>query len=193
MNGEGYLHVLTGPMFSGKTSALLRLLFNEAAVGLDVLYINHERDNRSTGHYSTHNPLYREKLSERSNVSFISVKELSSLAGGIKKYDVIGIDEAQFFPDLKDVISWVDKYGKKVIVAGLDGDFRREKFGSVVDLIPTADKIEKLTAYCQICASKTPKIIKLAIFTLRTAATNDVILVGGSDDYKPVCRTCYNE
>jgi len=189
MTQEGYLHILIGPMFSGKTSALLRLLFNEAAVGLNVLYINHERDNRSAGNFSTHNPLYREKLAEKSNVTFVSAQTLETIE--IHSFDVIGVDEAQFFSDLNQINHWTDDYKIKVIVAGLDGDFRREKFGGILDLIPRSNKVEKLTAYCKACASKNPKVIKLAYFTLRTTATNEVILVGGSDDYQPVCRECY--
>lgn len=185
---EGYLHIILGPMFSGKTSALLRLLFNDAAIGLNVLYINHERDTRA-GAYSTHNPLYKEHLATMSNVSFCSVKELSSV--DVDRYDVIGIDEAQFFEDLLTVNDWVDERGKKVIVAGLDGDFRREKFGHIVDLVPKSNQVEKLTAYCKMCASKTPRVMKLAYFTLRTANTKDVIYVGGASDYQPACRACH--
>lgn len=188
---DGYLHLIIGPMFSGKTSELLRCLFNEAAVDLNVLYVNHERDNRSSGPYSTHNPLYKEQLASMSNVSFLSVKSLESLSGCIHKYDVIGIDEAQFFSDINTVIHWVDDMGKKVLISGLDGDFRRERFGGVLDLIPKANKVEKLTAYCKMCAGKTPKIIKLAYFTKRIVASEEVILVGSGDSYLPVCRGCY--
>lgn len=187
---SGYLHLIIGPMFSGKTTALLRLLFNEAAIDLRVLYINHERDNRSEGPYSTHNPLYKEQLSSKSNVNFVSSKELNGL--DIKEYDVIGIDESQFFDDLEEVVSWCDLHKKKVIIAGLDGDYKRDKFGKILDLIPKAEKIEKLTAYCKICAGKNPRIVKEASFTKRIEESEDQILVGGSDKYLPVCRSCYN-
>lgn len=182
---------MVGPMFGCKTTELLRLLFSEAAVGLNVLYINHERDTRSAGPFSTHNPLYREQLATTSNISFISVKTLSSLAGGINGYDAIGIDEAQFFSDINLVAHWVDDLNKKVFVAGLDGDFRREKFGGVLDLIPKANRVDKLTAYCKLCAAKTPRVVKLAYFTKRIVSSSDVVLVGGADSYAPVCRRCY--
>ncbi len=190
---EGYLRIITGGMFAGKTTELLRELFNEAAIGLNVLYINNERDTRSTSAFSTHNPLYREQLAERSNTTLISVKTLESLTGVVGKYDVIGIDEAQFFPDLLQVLHWVDDLHKKVIVAGLDGDYRREKFGSILDLLPKADDVVKLFAYCKTCSLKSPKVVKRAIFTKRLVESDDVILVGGEGAYRPVCRTCYLE
>ncbi|KAM1766457.1 hypothetical protein ACFX11_005470 [Malus domestica] len=99
--------------------------------------------------------------------------------------DVIGIDEAQFFEDLYDFCSEVaDRDGKKVIVAGLDGDDLRRKFGSVLDIIPLADSVTKLTARCELCG-------KRAFFTLRKTEEMQTELIGGADVYMPVCRQHY--
>ncbi|KAM2800595.1 hypothetical protein COP1_005300 [Malus domestica] len=99
--------------------------------------------------------------------------------------DVIGIDEAQFFEDLYDFCSEAaDRDGKKVIVAGLDGDYLRRKFGSVLDIIPLADSVTKLTARCELCG-------KRAFFTLRKTEETHTELIGGAEVYMPVCRQHY--
>ncbi|GAY35373.1 hypothetical protein CUMW_015910 [Citrus unshiu] len=99
--------------------------------------------------------------------------------------DVIGIDEAQFFEDLYDFCrEAADHDGKTVIVAGLDGDYLRRSFGSVIDIIPLADSVTKLTARCEFCG-------KRAFFTLRKTEETKTELIGGSDIYMPVCRQHY--
>ncbi|RVW33620.1 Pentatricopeptide repeat-containing protein [Vitis vinifera] len=99
--------------------------------------------------------------------------------------DVIGIDEAQFFGDLYEFCcKAADHDGKTVIVAGLDGDYLRRSFGSVLDIIPLADSVTKLTARCEICG-------KRAFFTLRKTAEKKTELIGGADVYMPVCRQHY--
>ncbi|XP_051125136.1 pentatricopeptide repeat-containing protein At4g16470-like isoform X2 [Andrographis paniculata] len=101
------------------------------------------------------------------------------------KLDVIGIDEAQFFGDLYDFCSNVaDHDGKTVIVAGLDGDYLRRSFGSVLDIIPIADSVTKLTARCEVCGKK-------AFFTLRKTNEVQTELIAGADVYMPVCRKHY--
>lgn len=99
--------------------------------------------------------------------------------------DVIAIDEAQFFEDLYDFCSTIaDRDGKIVIVAGLDGDYLRRSFGSVLDVIPLADTVTKLTARCELCGGK-------AFFTLRKTQETRTELIGGADIYMPVCRQHY--
>ncbi|KAL6567548.1 hypothetical protein OROGR_001216 [Orobanche gracilis] len=107
---------------------------------------------------------------------------------GAQEYDklqVIGIDEAQFFGDLYDFCSQAaDHDGKTVIVAGLDGDYLRRSFGSVLDLIPIADSVTKLTARCEACG-------KRAFFTLRKTDETRTEVIGGAEVYMPVCRKHY--
>jgi thymidine kinase len=100
--------------------------------------------------------------------------------------DVVLINEGQFFSDLNDaVLEMVDFYKKKVYICGLDGDFKREKFGSILDLIPYCDKIIKLQSLCSICKNGKP-----AIFSHRLTREDSQILIG-SDIYIPLCRNCY--
>ena len=185
----GSLSIIVGCMCSQKSTSLLRELSSDAAVGLKVLYVNHSIDTRSKDAFSTHNPLI--KLDgEIKGMKFIKSAELEKV--DVSDFDVIGIDEAQFFEDLfKCVKRWVDIDSKKVIVAGLDGNSNREKFGQILDLVPLSDAIVKLRPYCKPCADSHPRKLTPAPFTLRTVDKNDVILVGGSDYYIPVCRMCY--
>ncbi|KAI8524971.1 hypothetical protein RHMOL_Rhmol13G0191000 [Rhododendron molle] len=118
------------------------------------------------------------------------IADLSSFSQEIghdayEKLNVIGIDEAQFFDDLYDFCrKAADCDGKTVIVAGLDGDYLRRRFGSVLDIIPLADSVTKLTARCELCG-------KRAFFTLRRTEERQTELIGGADLYMPVCRKHY--
>ena len=95
------------------------------------------------------------------------------------------INEGQFFDDLYDVVNLlVTEHNKIVYVGGLDGDFNMRKFGQMLDLIPICDKVEKLTAICSLCKNT-------ASFTKRIIKDNKQVLIGSSDMYIPVCRTCH--
>jgi thymidine kinase len=103
--------------------------------------------------------------------------------------DTIFIEEAQFFPDLYEVIVvCVEDHHKHVIISGLDGDYRRIPFRHIVDLIPFADSVEKKTALCIDCRDGTS-----ASFSKRICIGEDRTLIGGIDEYKPVCRFHYNQ
>jgi len=182
----GELHLIIGPMWAGKTTELLRRLFNEAVIGLKCIYINHTKDDeRSKEGFSTHNPLYKEKLSKENRVTLVSARRISNV--DTSEYDVIGIDESQFFKGLvNDVLCLVDDKHKIVIVAGLDGDKNRDKIGEIIDLMPHKDSCTFLTAYCRFCADK--KIKRNAIFSHKFGAGNDV---GGDEKYVPLCRNCW--
>ena len=94
----------------------------------------------------------------------------------------------QFFTDLYDFcVAAVEKDAKSVIISGLDGDFKRKSFGQILDLIPLADRVDKLTALCTKCRDGTA-----AIFSKRFAKCTDQIAVGGLDSYIPVCRRHYH-
>ena len=129
------LHLIYGPMFSGKTSELIRNLSIYSSMELNVLYVNCIKDNRTNEDFSSHNP----NLRLPQNVTTIKVNKLVDLLTklDIEKIDIIGIDEAQFFSDLHDVVlELIEKYKKRVIVVGLDSDYNRNKFGQILDLIP---------------------------------------------------------
>lgn len=184
---SGYLHILIGPMFCGKTNALLNELLRFDVVGAPVLYLNSANDTRTEEPFSTHHPL----VNKLTNITGKKVMDLYEVYEECKGYDVIGIDEAQFFPSLLPfVLQMVEREGKRVIVAGLSGNFRREVFGEIISLIPYADRVEKLSSLCTDCAAK--RKIKDAHFSYRIAAeVKDTVQVGGSGEYVPLCRACY--
>ncbi|XP_073142599.1 thymidine kinase a [Henckelia pumila] len=175
----GEVHVILGPMFAGKTTALLRRVMAEANNGRCVVIIKSSKDNRyATDAVVTHDgtkfPCWA--------LSDLSSFKLRFGADAYSKLDVIGIDEAQFFGDLYNFcIEAADFDGKTIVVAGLDGDYLRKSFGSVLDIIPLADTVTKLTARCEVCG-------KRAFFTLRKTNATETELVGGADIYMPVCR-----
>lgn len=190
----GTLDIITGPMFSGKSTELLRRLLIEAELGSPVLYINHALDKeRSSGNYSTHNPLYRKSVENCPNIKFISLENLRDIERGeIVMYDIIGIDEANFFPDLKDKVEIiVEELKKHVIVSGLTGSYQRTKFGQILDLEPLSDTFTKLRSYCKKCCEK--GIRRHAPFTHRLINSDELTVVGGKDSYIPVCRECYQD
>ena len=104
-----------------------------------------------------------------------------------QKAEVILINEGQFFTDLYEVVDDMLQKGKKIYVCGLDGDFKRNRFGQILDLIPLCDKVTKLTSLCSICKNGTP-----GIFSKRITTEKEQTIVG-SDNYIPVCRMCYEQ
>ena len=185
---RGYLEVILGPMFSGKTSKILELYKQCEFSNIPVLVINHSSDDRySDTMLSTH---------DKQMIPCLKTDKLFDLSANTDKVlnqqildaKVILINEGQFFADLYDwVVSMVDVFGKEVYVCGLDGDSNREKFGQMLDLIPICDKVNKLKSICSICKNGTR-----AIFSLRLSEQHQQVLIG-SDCYKPVCRVCYLE
>lgn len=190
LSSQNRLDILLGSMYSAKTSALLRKLSQFAEMGLQVLYINHGIDTRATTDYSTHSKLLREGTI---NIPTVKTTNLESLdIEYLIKFDVIGIDEAQFFDAniVQFVLNLVEDHNKYLLVAGLDGTYKRNKFGHILDLIPYADNVTKLHAYCKPCSQRS-KTLRAAIFTHYNGDSNDLIVVGGEGMYEAVCRSCY--
>lgn len=187
MNTPG-LDIILGPMFSCKTTELLRRLSTVTEVGLKVLYINNVIDDRNTQDvFSTHNKQLKQKLSR--TMKMTSVKRLEEADSLVDVVNIVGIDEAHFFDDLSKVIEWVEVKQKRVIIVSLDGDWQRCKIGKIYDLIPLCDTVTKLSAYCISCA-KSGKLVN-GLFSCRVVNDNNTILVGGNDKYQAVCRECY--
>ncbi len=186
---SGYLHIIMGPMFCGKTNRLLNELLCFDIVGAPVFYLNSSYDTRTDEPFSTHHPLVK----TLGNIRGAKTLHLMSFYEECKAYDVIGIDEAQFFTDLEEfVLAMVEREGKRVIVAGLSSNFKRERFGAILDLIPFADRVEKLSSLCIACTQK--RKIKEAHFSYRLCKNDDgETLVGGKNEYVPLCRACYLE
>ena len=189
------LTLIHGPMFSSKTTELYRNASRCKAAGLNVLSITHALDTRSFGTHAGEDHY-------ENTIKLPQLRDIFSLPQ-YQTCEVIIVDEAQFFNDLKDtVIHMVDMDHKQLVVAGLDGDFQRNKFGQILDLIPVADKCMKLSAICKDCLQE-QRIqdrngmlhnLPPATFTKRIIAQNaDNIVIGGSESYKAVCRKHYHE
>jgi len=184
----GSIEIIIGPMFAGKTSALLQRIGEYEGEHANILAVKSAKDTRyRASHINTHDGRTRECY---------AVEELLHIKREYpepyQEAHVIAIDEAQFFPDLREFCTKAaNEDHKQVIVVGLNGDFRREKFGQILDLIPQADQVTKLGAECSYCrAAGHPRA---AHFTLRIAADSRQEVVGGADKYAPVCRQHYNE
>jgi len=179
----GYLHIITSVMFGGKTSKLINEI-NKLSVIKKIYVLNHNFDNRyKDNSICSHNNIsMKSTLCETLNMNDEELIELR------KKYDVIAIDECQFFSDLYDfVLKALDK-DFYVIIAGLNSNYKQEPFGDILKLIPYADKVEFLTAFCSICKDGTP-----GIFTKRIIHNDNEVLIGSEDTYKAVCRKHLNE
>lgn len=191
---SGYLEVCVGPMFSGKTSRLLSQLSKLADTGYNVLLINHAIDDRSISVVSTHSSQFK-KVSPKIDAVKVGCLEDAD----ISQYEVIGIDEGQFFTDLCKVVDWVDQDNKMVFISSLDGDSQRKPFGKVLQLVTYADKFEKICAKCHHCTDLHKKshekmMYRLVVdspFTARTNAATEQIHVGGSESYVSLCRYHY--
>jgi thymidine kinase len=179
MSDAGYLEIILGPMFSGKTTQLIQHYKKNNYIGKTVCVINYSEDTRyHDSMLSTHDKImipciFSSKLGEVDN-------DL------LQKADVIIINEGQFFEDLFEfVLEKVETNHKSVYVCGLDGDFKRSRFGKILDLIPYCNKVTKLNSLCSICRDGTPGIFSHRI----TKETSQVVI--GSDNYQPLCRQCY--
>lgn len=172
----GNIQLILGCMFSGKTSELIRRIQRYKSIKKNVLFINYIEDTR----YGTNNIYTHDKI----GCEGIYLDKLVSLIDKINDFDVFVINEGQFFEDIYNIsIELCEKYGKDVIICGLDGDFKRNTFKyNLLDLIPYADTVEILTAYCSVCKDETP-----ARFSKRISnETNQKVI--GVDNYIPVCR-----
>ena len=186
------LDIIMGPMFSGKSTELIRRLNIFSELNFPTLYINSKLDDRSSKDFSTHNPTIKSigKIASIKLEHDFSI-ELLQKNIDLDTFNVIGIDEAQLFKGLeKVVIELVQKYNKKVIIAGLNGDYKREKFGEIIDLIPFADNVSKLNSVCSFCSVEKGQLIE-APFTKRMSDSIKTILIGGDSVYKAACRKCY--
>ncbi|MBU6351251.1 MAG: thymidine kinase [Chloroflexi bacterium] len=182
---SGWLELVCGSMFSGKTEELLRRI-RRAEIGRQQVQIFKPAiDNRyGLVRVASHNGVAREDAVVVHSAEAI----LERLSSGT---EVVAIDEVQFFDDtILQVVEKLAGNGLRVIAAGLDQDFRGEPFGPVAALMALAEYVDKLQAICVVCgapASRTQRLIDG-----RPARYDDpVILVGGSESYEARCRACH--
>lgn len=179
-----HLTLILGPMFSGKSSAIVQRIRRAQILGWKTLNITSNIDTRydiSGSRIVTHDKAY---------VEAVGVKVLEGLCDGedYRSARLIVIEEAQFFSGLYEfVVKAVENDGKDVIVVGLDGDSERKPFGEILELIPLADEVVRLSALCKLCGDGTPALFTALVNGVKT----DQICVGGSDMYRPMCRKHY--
>lgn len=182
---SGYLELIFGPMWSGKTSLILTYYRQFCYCKLKVCVINFKADDRySETMLSTHD---KQMIPCIMGYSMEEIMQSPENAEKINECDVILINEGQFFSDIVDFTRrMVEVEHKKVYICGLDGDFRREKIGKLLDLVPISDKVTKLRALCGKCKDGTP-----APFSFRNTRNTEQVVIGADDIYIPLCRMCY--
>jgi thymidine kinase len=174
----GSIEVVCGSMFSGKTEELIRRLNRARIARLKVEIFSPKNDTR-----------YSEKALVSHNANSIPstpVENASSILLLASDVSVVGIDEAQFFDDvLPDVCNVLANRGVRVIVAGLDMDYKGQPFGPMPAIMAIADSITKLQAVCVQCGNP-------AMYSYRLVNDVKKILLGEKETYEPRCRTCYH-
>ena len=175
----GWIEVICGSMFSGKTEELIRRLKRAQFAKQKVEIFKPQIDTRYdevkvVSHQGTE--IHSTPVPASSNILLLA-----------NDVDVIGIDEAQFFDmELINVCNQLANSGVRVIVAGLDMDFKGQPFGPMPGLLAIAEYVTKVHAICVRCGS-------LAHISHRTTQDTNLVLLGETDSYEPLCRDCYNE
>lgn len=179
---HGSLELIVGPMFCGKTEEMLRRLRRVLIAKKKVQIFKPHLDNR----YSQNEVVTNDQLAKMFAVAVKTSREIFSLLES--ETEVVAIDEGQFFDaELPAVCEELANQGKRVIVTGLDQDFRGLPFGAIPTLLALADEVVKLKAICLNCGAER------ASKTYRIGEGDEVIKVGGLDEYLALCRRCYKE
>lgn len=180
-NQKGKLSIITGCMFSGKSGELQRQVRRMELAGKKCLIIKHSSDTRygKPDECCTH---------DMRTMPALAVKNLNEIIGKCLEFDVIGIDEGQFFSDIVQFVDeLVENNNKIVIIAALDGTYEGKAFGHIHELVCRSEQFVKLSAVCLDCG-------KDASFTVRrpdfSGDKNSVEVVGAADLYESVCRQC---
>jgi thymidine kinase len=174
---RGWIEVICGSMFSGKTEELIRRLRRARIANLRVGIFKPQTDDR----YHPENIVSHDENS----ILSIPVPNAKAILDEVSTVDVVGIDEAQFFdeslPEICDVLALK---GTRVIVAGLDMDYLGKPFGQMPALLAKAEYITKLHAICMQCGN-------IANYSYRKSGIAEQLLIGNKEFYEPRCRICY--
>lgn len=176
---HGWIEVVCGSMFSGKTEELIRRLKRAQFANQKILLVKPTIDDR----------YHEADVVSHQGTSFqaIGVENSKEILNIWQKEKVVAIDEAQFFDDeIIDVCTELAGKGVRVILAGLDMDFQGTPFGPMPKLLSIAEYVTKVHAICVSCGN-------LAQFSHRTVDDKEQVLVGAVEEYKPLCRSCYNK
>ena len=176
--GAGWIEVIAGPMFSGKSEELIRLLRRAMFARQRVQVFKPKLDNRySEGDVVSHTQM---------RISCELVERASEVLTRLDpRTEVVGIDEAQFFDsDLPKVCGHLANLGKRVLAAGLDMDYRGVPFGPMPELLAVAEEVHKIHAICTRCGAP-------AAYTQRMIESDELVVVGAVDAYEARCRRCH--
>lgn len=178
------LELIIGCMYSGKSSYLLHILDKHSINNSGkVLYINHKLDKRETEYNENNFSSHSSCIKFSNKIEMISVDKLDNIE--FKKYNVIGIDEGQFFDDIYDFVRKSMQYVHFIYVVSLNGDFEQKIFGNVYKLIPFCYNIKYFKANCVYCNK-----FNEAIFNLRKNNNKEQVLIGGKNLYEASCYYC---
>lgn len=176
---NGWIEVICGSMFSGKTEELIRRLRRAEFAKQDLILFKPAVDQR----YSEKN-VVSHRGTEFNAVLVASAKDILN---NVENQKVVAIDEAQFFDeDLVQVASELSGRGIRVILAGLDMDYTGTPFGPMPALLASAEYVSKVHAICVSCGN-------LAQFSNRLVADTDQVMLGAVEEYRPLCRSCFNK
>ena len=180
MHNVGSLKLVIGPMFSGKSSELIKEIRKLKVINTKYIVIKPIIDNRYKSNYIVSHDKESEECIITDDLNNITDNE-------ILDFNSIIIDEGQFLKNLKNkVLYWVEKLNKNIIIGGLDGDYKRNPIGEILELIPFCDSIKKINSLCVNCKNGTP-----ALFSHRITNEQEQVVVGSSDIYIPLCRYHY--
>lgn len=176
---NGCIEVICGSMFSGKTEELIRRLKRAQFANQKIEIFKPEVDTRYSDMDVVSHDLH--------SIPCTPVKDPARMLETAEDTQVIGIDEAQFFDDsLINVAQELANRGKRVIIAGLDTDFKGKPFGPIPALMAVAEDVQKVHAICVKCGN-------LANHSHRLTKSHKLVVLGEKDVYEPLCRQCYNE
>lgn len=181
----GWIEVIVGCMFSGKSEEMIRRVKRAMIANQKAIVFKPEIDKRySEDKIVSHNGI---------KLKAISVKDPNEIYSKSQNFDVIAIDEAQFFDQkLIEVVEKLAEENKRIIIAGLDQDFRGEPFSIMPHLMAIADSVDKLHAICVVCGAVATKSQRL-IEGKPAPYESPTIIVGAMETYQPRCRKCFQK
>ena len=178
-SADGWVEVICGPMFSGKSEELIRRVTRSKIARIPVQVFKPQLDNR----YADEEVVSHSELKVEAEPVESSLELLRSIKDSTV---VIGIDEGQFFDDgLVDIVDNLAAKGKQVIIAGLDTDYLRRPFEPIPTLCDRAEYVTKMLAVCHRCGGA-------GMYTQRIVQSDDLVVLGATDAYEARCRMCYD-
>ncbi len=177
LKSSGWIEVISGPMFSGKTEELMRRLRRAMIANQKIELYKPAIDDR----FHKQNVVSHDETEMES----ITILNASEILKRTKDADVLAIDEVQFFDDnLIEIVVEIANRGTRVILAGLDKDYQAQPFGPMPKLMAVSEFVTKLHAICMKCGG-------LASFSFRIKDSNEKVMLGAKNEYQARCRKCF--